>query len=212
MKRTLIYFSIIILSISVFNSCQNKVDESKNAAELKNEGDAIFPQSDVRNVRWGMSKQEVMNTESKLGKPEYQTEINLGYRSTVLNKDASILYEFRNNKLFSLYYEFKIKHTNKNDYIDDYNDVKTALIEKYGRPSEDKIVWKNDLYRDDVQHFGMAVSLGHLVYKANWQVNNNRTDVSTRLYGDNYKIYLFILYASIQHLHENPNDNQNDGL
>ena len=74
--------------------------------------------------------------------------------------------------------------------------MKEILTKKYGKPIEDKQYWKKDLYKNDYQDWGFAISLGHLSYFATWQTNT--TDIFLGLYGDNYKINLGVEYESIQ--------------
>ena len=56
------------------------------------------------------------------------------------------------------------------------------------------IVWDNDLYKDDREEWGFAVSLGHLTYVTLWLLN--RTEVFLSLSGDNYDINLNLTYNS----------------
>lgn len=68
------------------------------------------------------------------------------------------------------------------------------MTKKYGKPDLDKIVWKNDLFKDNKQDWGTAISVGHLVYGAEW--NTPTTQIIMMLHGDNYKITLIIGYYS----------------
>ena len=86
--------------------------------------------------------------------------------------------------------------SNKNDYIADYKNLKEILAEKYGSPLFDREVWKNELYRDDYQDWGLAISVGHLVYATQWETD--KTYISILLQGDNFKINLGIYYESKQ--------------
>jgi hypothetical protein len=72
--------------------------------------------------------------------------------------------------------------------------LKEFLVKKYGKPIKDSQLWKNDLYRDEYKDWGFAVSLGHLVYFADWETPN--THISLALYGENYEITLAIEYQS----------------
>jgi len=55
-------------------------------------------------------------------------------------------------------------------------------------------LWKNDLYKDDKSHWGMAISVGHLVYAVQWETPT--TEIGIMLMGNNYKINLGIFYES----------------
>ncbi len=93
-------------------------------------------------------------------------------------------------------YLFTEQHTNKNDFIDDYHRLKKLLVKKYGKPSKDTHTWKNDLFKDDPQDWGMAICVGDLVYYSEWETQN--TNIFLFLTGGNYEINHLIRYASKQ--------------
>jgi len=147
---------------------------------------------DFRQTTWGMSKEQVKATEDK--KPGFEDDTALGYDVMISGKDFLCNYFFVEDKLYRSIYSLSGKHTNKNLYIDDYEELKEILTKKYDKPKIDKIDWKNDLYKDDKSDWGMAISIGHLVYIATWETPT--TIISLALYGDNYKIRLGIGYES----------------
>jgi len=87
-------------------------------------------------------------------------------------------------------------HYHKNDYISDYNSIKKIITKKYKEPSEDKSYWKNDLFKDDYQHWGLALATGDLSYYSNWKHADSVIWLS--LTGDNYKVSLSAEYSSIK--------------
>lgn len=71
------------------------------------------------------------------------------------------------------------------------------LIKKYGKTILDNDQkWFNDLYKDDYQQWGFAISLGHLSYNSSWRTPKTKIDLV--LSGDNYEISLVIEYTSNQ--------------
>lgn len=84
-------------------------------------------------------------------------------------------------------------HINKNDYIDDYKDFKKIITKKYGRPKQDEIIWKNDLFKDSYSDWGRAVSIGHLFYLSTWETPC--TEIMLWLTGDNFKIDCLVKYT-----------------
>ena len=148
---------------------------------------------DFRKTNWGMSKEQVKATEDK--KPDFEADTTLGYDVTISGKDFACIYSFLEDKLYNSGYFFTGKHTNKNLYIDDYEELKETLTKKYGKPKMDiPGLWKNDLYKDDKGHWGMAISVGHLAYGNSWETPN--TKISLMLSGDNCKIKLVLSYYS----------------
>ena len=145
-----------------------------------------------RNTYWGMSKAQVKESEkTNLIKEEANL---LVYQGTVSDLGCLIVYIFSQEKLVRCKYSIIEKHTNRNDYITDQQKLKKILIDKYKDPIQDDTAWKNDLYRNDYQEWGFAVSVGHLVYFTKWE--NTETEITLVLYGENYDITLGVEYKS----------------
>ena len=147
---------------------------------------------DFRKTKWGMSKQEVLASETL--KPVSEREESLIYMSVVLHKKVLIGYSFIQNKLFRATYLLRERHTNQNDFIEDYDDFKEMLTKKYGRPKKDNIIWRNNLFKNDSSEWGTAIGFGHLVYACEWETNS--TKILCLLNGDNFKISLGVGYES----------------
>ncbi|MCP5048343.1 MAG: hypothetical protein GY940_14330 [bacterium] len=151
--------------------------------------------TNFRKAKWGMSMAQVKKVETQ--KLKQQSGTVLMYTDTLLDLPVSCLYQFSGEKLTVGAYVFSQKHTNKNDFISDFQRVKKALTKKYGPPmSNNDRLWKNDLYKDDRQQWGFAVSLGHLQFFAFWQTPETR--IVLELSGDNYKIKMFLRYDSLK--------------
>ncbi len=144
-----------------------------------------------RKTTWGMTKEQVKETEKET---PYEHERGLRYEDRILGFDCTLLYIFVEGKLVRTKYIITEEHSNDNQYIMDYDTLKAALIKKYGEPSESNQLWKNDLYKDDSQDWGLAISIGHLVDYARWETL--QTDIVIGLYGDNYEVALEIQYSS----------------
>ncbi len=145
-----------------------------------------------RKTTWGMNRQQVKNTETKeIG---YEGEKILGYEGSILSLDCWIAYIFVEGKLVRANYVIDEEHSNENTYIKDYYTLKATLSKKYGKPLEFEEVWLNDLYKDDPEDWGLAISIGQLSYYAMWKTLE--TDIVLSLNGDNYEITLTIQYRS----------------
>lgn len=169
-KKLLFVFIIFILNFSIISAGQ----------------------FDFRKTKWGMSKSQVKASE----KAKFLDQSNdaIMYNSKLARMNVIIMYSFISNKLHSGIYVFKERHTNKNDYINDFNKIKKLLIQKYGRPIEDAKIWRNNLYKNSIQYHGMAVSMGHLVYRVQWKTA--ATEITHGLAGDNFKINHILQYGS----------------
>ena len=152
----------------------------------------LFAQ-DFRNVAWGASQEEVKVSENI--KPLAEDKESILFKVQLAGKGVTLVYNFLSQHgLYSSGYLFDEKHTNQNDFIDDYDEIKSLLIKKYGPPILERVVWLNDLFKDDPKDYGMAVSIGHLKYVSTWKVE--QTNISLGLVGDNYKINMLLNYKS----------------
>lgn len=149
-------------------------------------------QYDFRKTNWEMSKKQVKATEK--GEIAFEDEEEINYKVEINRSEFLCAYFFLEDKLYRSGYLLNETHTNENDYIDDYKNLKDILIKKYEKPVKDKIEWKNDSYKDDKIEWGLAISVGDLIYDTRWETNN--TEITLRLSGDNYKIYLVLRYES----------------
>jgi len=152
-----------------------------------------------RSTRWGMSKSEVIEQE---GEPDHQEDSNSGgYESAILydgisvgRLDTYLIYYFTEDKLVRGVYNFQEDHTSENTYIDDFKKIKGILTNKYGRPEYDDEIWHKDLYKDDPDYYGFAVSIGDLEYRVRWETEE--TEIWLTLDGDNYEIDHHLYYDS----------------
>jgi len=147
---------------------------------------------DFRKTKWGMTKEQVKATESV--KLTGATDTLLNYSSEIAGMNATIGFSFSEDKLYRASYAFNEEHTNKNNYISDYENVKEILTREYGSPKSDSSEWRNDLYENDPQYWGLAISLGHVVYLTTWETET--TEILLILGGDNYKISFGVVYNS----------------
>lgn len=145
-----------------------------------------------RKTKWGMSIAQVKSSEPLDVVKE--DENLLGYKTNVIGKDVLVAYFFIDNQLVRARYVLAESHTNKNDFITDYNDFKEILTKKYGKPKQDETFWKNDLYKDDYSDWGTAISIGHLVYLSSWETQD--TEINNVLTGDNFDISCIVEYSS----------------
>lgn len=164
-----------------------------------------------RGIPWGSSVETVENSDflKKYSDYIYDEEYNAIWLDglTVANKSTSVALYFSNSGLYRAAYVLSEKHTNLNNYVDDFNDVCDALIKKYGEPDESVDDWKDDLYKDDPSDYGMAVGAGHVTFSRRWDGNNSTITVGCS--GDNFKITNIIFYDSLT---LQPNETEDDGL
>lgn len=179
----------------------SKIDSSLLKKETtEDQLKARISQVGFRECTWGSSEDQVKKSERSefFQKQKGNTGLDiLGYNGNAGGMDCLIAYYFAENQLVEGRYIFIEDHVNKNLYIDDFNKVKSNIVEKYGAPTQDQMIWKNDLYKDDLSDWGTAISAGHLIYAAVWELP--LTKISLQLSGDNFKITHVLDYLSIKH-------------
>jgi hypothetical protein len=153
-------------------------------------------EDNFRKTKWAMTSAQVRATEPE--KPDNETQKGpktfLFYHDTVSGLSCHVLYIFAYDKLVRAKYIVTDKHTNMTDYLSDYRTLSEALATKYGSPKENDVLWKNDLYKNDPQDWGMAVAVGHLSMYTKWETST--TIIFLSLSGENYKISLDVEYSS----------------
>lgn len=174
------YIYIILFLISIINISASKPD--------------------FRQINWGMEQQQIIQSEKI--KLLDQNEENLVYSCLINNKNCILMYGFQNKKVFCATYFFKINHTSLNDYLDDYNDLFDSLKIKYQEPISNKMIWKNNLFRNSPSDYGTAISVGHLICVSKWETET--TNIMMSLTGDNYQIQLAITYSDKNYVPETP--------
>lgn len=153
----------------------------------------LLPAQDFRNITWGMTVDEVKAIEDADVLDENASMFV--YAVEVAGREALLFYKHVDNKVVRGGYSFQVKHDDKNAYIDDYEVLKAQLTEEFGGPVSDEVVWKNDLYRQDVDQHGLAVGMGYLILWADW--DNGDTRIELALHGNNDLHVLAMNYASI---------------
>jgi len=149
-----------------------------------------------RAYAWGAAKEDIVKAEgssSTPGKTPAGLE-TLAFKGEAGGMECIIGYFFAEGILVQGRYIFTGEHSNRTLYIDDYNKVKASLIEKYGKPKSDDIIWRDNLYKDEPSEWGMAIAVGHLAYGAKWVLSD--TEINLQLFGDNHSVTFLLDYQS----------------
>lgn len=148
-----------------------------------------------RKSAWGDTPESVIAIE---GEPS--SKLNNGdrlvYQTTLSGHEAMVFFDFFDRKLAVGSYVMSDKHTDANQFIDDYDALAQALRIKYGAPSSHEITWKSNLFKKDREHWGVAVGAGQMHMIEAWHL----ADVSIMhlLEGDNAKINHILWYKSVE--------------
>lgn len=141
-------------------------------------------------ARWGASKAEV----KKLYPAAKEHDGSLALTNKVAGKNALTVFVFSENKLTVAGVVLTERYMNKNSHLADYAELKSLLTKKYGEPATDETSWSQDLYRGDAEHYGMAVSVGHLRLWSTWETE--KTSIELSCFGENFDVTVRVRYAS----------------
>lgn len=126
MKRKICFFISLLTILCLF--CSNIVFSN---------------QYNFRKTNWGMSKEEVENSEwwtnpvinkSYKQKPKYDLGNEICYYINIAEIEGNLIYEFVENKLISARYNFIEEFEDEEQYIINFFKIKEYLTKKYGKP------------------------------------------------------------------------------
>jgi len=116
----------------------------------------------------------------------------IGYKQTIMDRECLIGFYFEGGRLAGAKYSFIEHRDNKNQNIVDYKKIKELMIQKYGRPEEDNISWKDASHKDRIEEWGSAIAMGHLKYSSKWKTR--QAEVLLQLAGADEEISLELTY------------------
>lgn len=185
MKRilSLILCGILILG---FTGCEQK---AKNPFEGR---------GDFRNASWGMTIDEAKALEATELLAE--TEEAILYQVQVGKyTDVSMSYLFQRNQLNRGVYLFTEEHKDASLYIEDFDQIKEALSEVYGKPKLDASNWVDEPSGTILEEqLGSMVVKGNLTYYAQWETD--QTDIKLGMYGKNGEVTIGLTYTSKEYV------------
>ena len=184
----------------VLDAAVEPLFEALNSVVIKEENEsrkASYAPRKFDEMKWGLSKKQILEME---GKPAYQQRSKgldiMIYEQKVINLDCSIEYIFALNKLSQTRFRFQNSHLDKNGYLQDYQKIKEALIQRFGRPLEEGLKWLDSAYKDNFSAWGEAISQGHLKLNSRWLTP--QTEIIACLDGGNEEIALTVEYSGLE--------------
>jgi hypothetical protein len=141
---------------------------------------------------WGMSRNDC---EQKLGKLSLNGKLlyDGSYLSDVKYLDLSCLmyFEFGYDglkPLISVEYLFNESYQNFIDFIDSYKKINQKLIERYGVCAKDKIIWRDERYKNERDKWGIALKEKNLAFFSLWKLKD-KVIIHT-MSSDNGRLYI----------------------
>lgn len=193
MKRYLHFLSISVFALFI-SACSSPEQSQENTQpeQAQNEETKLTerPEYDFRKARWGMSKEQVM--ESERAKLIFDNENSVEYRVFIGDFQTQANYTFDNDKLVRVGLYFLTEYEDKNKYIEVYEFLQDGMTKGVGSPVLDKVVQTDPSATIEEGQEGQAVCNGELVYGTQWQYPGS--DVQLLLRGEEGKCYLTTIY------------------
>ena len=199
MKNYIKLLTIIGLTLFI-SACSNdnKTTDSTQATQAPEIDNEAVEKYDFRKANWGMSKQEVKETEET--EPILEKENMIDYSIMFFGMQAQVGYTFKDDELIRAGFFFFGKLDTKNDYIEKYNSLKEELTKANGKTVIDTEQQKDPSQTIDPENKGEAVCSGDMLYAAQWDLPT--TDIQLVLRGENSECKLTILYLSEEGLRQ----------
>lgn len=159
-------------------------------------------------MKWGLSKKQILEMEGKPSAQRREKGLDImGYQQKLINLDCSIEYMFAANKLTRIRFFFLTEYVDKNAYLEDYQKIKDALVQRFGRPLEELMDWRDTTLKEESRSWGEAIRLGHLEMRSRWLTS--QSEILALLRGGNEEISLTVEYAGLR-LKELARKNEDD--
>ncbi|HQE58313.1 MAG TPA: hypothetical protein PLA54_03865 [Spirochaetota bacterium] len=148
---------------------------------------------DFRKVKWGMSFEEVLKSENINPKSSMQNEY-ISYNDSIFFKDCSLNYYFFDGKLSRIFMSFgNLFPLEKNNYFEEYNEIKKLYEKRYGQVSKSQTIWHNKKFKNNPDKINEAISKKHVNIDDTWIAE--RTVISLGIVvNDSGKVSIVVLY------------------
>ena len=183
-------FTIVFFLCLPLSYAQNSNAQSIEGEDL----DRILDQANVRGFIWGLPK-EIIRAEEKGEFVEESEEGDvLFFLDKIRGMHVSLNYEFEDNKLH------RVRIFSENGYplpshrLDDLMQMKRDLVQRFGEPIDEQMIWKNNKNKMFPDMWGYDVLLGDLKIIINWESSDT---LVTAYLGEGKELYepiLFITY------------------
>ena len=176
-----IMFSLVLADSLNITPNEQTINPSKNISQLSFRGvNLLLAEKDLFKV---FQQKNLEKVDGKNGLVFY------GKKDKFFDIPAIIVFRFFKGKLYKADATFNLDTSNDENYIDSYQTIREALVEKYGEPNSERHKEKSNQYMPEP----MAIRTGDAYYYSEWILGNYR--IYLELSGDNYQFKYFIEYS-----------------
>jgi len=128
-----------------------------------------------------MNMDTIMDNE---GPPKLVTRSSLHYDGVVAGMQAEVEYRFNPRGFYKGSYILSDRLPERRQYIDEFMELEEVLILKYGQPVDQRELWFNDEFKDDMGYRLDALLLGHVSYWTTWLLDSTIVQLKLFRYGN----------------------------
>lgn len=132
----------------------------------------------IRGARWGMSRDEIKNSESASLLKDGSTE--LVFRQQEAQAVCLITYYFSANALKGIRLEIQQPSSNPTGYYTEFENVSVQLCKTAGVPDKRNYQWTDATYRNDRTRWGQSIAEGKLSCHLVWKTSNARIELTSK--------------------------------
>lgn len=168
-------------------------DDFETGIDLKETRQTLSPEeSDFRNLKWGMSKDEVAYAQ---GNGYRDTDDNTMYYTRVREEEypADAEYKFSDNKLVQGTFYITENKSDTAVTIDDYHTLVDSLAQRFGEPNiADKTFFDESVKTDDTSKHTALILENKLQYRTGWMLED--TELRVVLFAKDSKLCIGLQY------------------
>ena len=189
---TVLFGVMLIPGISATNeSIMEAIDTLGRRILLYEDHTWQYAQSDVRNLYWGMSKEQVQMVEDVRFLQIDDTSL-MAMNANAYDMNGLLVVVFENDQLAGVMYLFDEHYANGDLYIKDYQSMVQHFISLYGKPHEEKIEWIGK----ETDALGQAFLDGQVLMGTWWETE--RSNIFCMLGNDDDLFGLAVLFSDIR--------------
>ena len=186
------FFLIIMLAILSAPALAQDVNVMQSPDMLEEPVSQEKELGDVRGFVWGLGAVDIQAYEEAefLGINDHV----LSFKGKDHGLDAYIDYYFFDGKLGRAEVTYTQKRTEPQVYLDDYIELQDKMNKERGQATQDQVIWKRSIYRDDPERWGLAAMMGFVEFTSVWVTPSS----AIRLVFDGYdvKARMKMVYSS----------------
>ncbi len=148
-------------------------------------------EADFRNVKWGMSQEDVKANEEHAvllldNGDELLYQINVDQQQFILK------YTFKEGLLVEGNYIFSDLTNDHVPLMDAYNQFHDLLVEQYGESTSNSAIWTNEEYKQQPDKWELAVQNGDMSMLSNWETPTS--SILLALHGTDDAVGVWVTY------------------